>query len=282
MASKANDSKTPSWATEPVQRLLSNVREIHDFYHLTIDGLQEIIHRHEMIVWGDERIRQLTAEVEASGGKTSGNEENETEKDKRRKEAKEKADLALREVSNGFPVLHSQQVVFLWGAIEAVVEDTLVAWLKNESSLRKENRLRKIKVSLADFSAMSETERNYHIVSELKRELKPSHRSGIEVFEAILHQFGLQGAMDAQLRRNLIELEHVRNILLHRRGIVDSRFLEACPWIGAMIGASLVPNEESVGRYTDAVLDYYELLLERVERYFKSKPTPDGSLLGKG
>lgn len=256
------------------------MRQIHDFYHLTIDGVQAIIHRHEMMVWGDERIKQLTAELEASGGKASRTKGKKAKIDKSRKDAKERADLALREVSSGFPILHSQQVVFLWGAIEAVVEDTVAAWLKNESSVGKEQRLRKIKVRLADFSTMNETERNYHLVAELRRELRPSHRSSIEVFESILHQFGLQGAMDAQLKRNLIELEYVRNILLHRRGIVDSRFLEGCPWMTAKIGAALVPNEESVRRYTGAVLDYYELLLERVERYFESKSKTTGSLAG--
>src|SRR5713226_2746754 len=191
MTQSANTSTSPVWAREPVQRLLSNVRQIHDFYRLTIDGLQAIIHRHEMMVWGDERIEQLTAELEASGGKASRTTRKKAEIRKSRKEAKESADLALREVSSGFPILHSQQVVFLWGAIEAVVEDTMAAWLKSESSVGKEQRLRKIKVSLADFSAMNETERNYHLVSELRRELRPSHRSGIEVFESILHQFGL-------------------------------------------------------------------------------------------
>jgi len=166
-----------------------------------------------MMVWGDERIKQLTAELEASGGKASRTKGKKAKIDKSRKDAKERADLALREVSSGFPILHSQQVVFLWGAIEAVVEDTVAAWLKNESSVGKEQRLRKIKVSLADFSAMNETERNYHLVAELRRELRPSHRSSIEVFESILHQFGLQGAMDAQLKRNLIELEYVRKTM---------------------------------------------------------------------
>ncbi len=276
MTESAKTSKSPDWAREPVQRLLSNVRQIYDFYHLTIDGLEAIIHRHEMMVWGDERIKQLTAEVEASGGEASKTTREKGKIDQSRKEAKERADLALREVSSGFPILHSQQVVFLWGAIEAVVEDTLAAWLKNESSVGKEQRIRKIKVSLADFSAMNETERYYHLVSELRRELKPSHRSSIEVFESILHQFGLQGAMDSQLKRNLIELEYVRNILLHRRGIADSRFIEGCPWMTVKLGVALVPGKESVQRYTGAVLDYYELLLERVDRYFEARSKPEG------
>jgi len=267
-----NIPPAPDWATEPIRRLLSNVRQIHDFYHLTRDGLRMIIHHHEFLIRGDERINHLTAEVEKHGGKVSRKKAEQAKRDETREHAKERADLALREVDSGFPVLHSQQVVFLWGAIEAVVEDTLVAWLKNEKFVGKEQGLRKIKVSVTDFNAMSETERNYHLVSEYRRELRPRHRSSIEVFESILHEFGLQGPMTPELKRGLIELEHVRNVLLHRRGIADSRFLESCPWTTVKIGEAIIPDEKSVGKYTDAVLDYYELLLARMKRYFDARP----------
>ena len=76
------------------------MRQIHDFYHLTIDGLQAIIHRHEMMVWGDERIKQLTAELEASGGKASRTKGKKAKIDKSRKDAKERATLR----SEKFPV----------------------------------------------------------------------------------------------------------------------------------------------------------------------------------
>src|SRR6266403_676254 len=273
MEQSSNNPKTPDWATEPVQRLLSNVSQIHDFYHLTRDGLQMIIRHHEFLIRADERIDHLTAEVEKYGERVGRKKAEQAKRDETRRHAKEQADLALREVDCGFPVLHSQQVVFLWGVIEAVVEDTLVAWLQNERFIGKERGFRRIKVSVADFNAMSETERNYHIVSEYRRELRPRHRSTIEVFESILHEFGLHGAMGPELKRSLIELEYVRNVLLHRRGIVDLRFLEGCPWTTFKIGAAIVPDEKSVGKYTDAVLDYYELLLARIKRYFEPKPT---------
>ena len=239
-----------------------------------------IIHHHEFLVRGDARIKQLAAQVEIHGGTVDRNEAEESKRAEAREHAKQRADLSLREVTGGFPVLHRQQVVFLWGAIEAVVEDTLVAWLKNENLVVSDQRLRKIKVSLADFSTMSELERNYYLVSELQHELKPSHRSSLEVFESIMHRFGLVGAMDPQLKRNLIELEYVRNVLLHRRGIVDSRFLEGCPWTNIQVGTAITPDEASVGRYTDAVLNYAEVLLGRIDRYFESKQagpvTPSG------
>lgn len=74
--------ESPAWAREPVQRLLSNVRQIHEFYHLTIDGLRMIINHHEFLIRADERIQQLTVEVESYGGTVDRNEAEEASEKK--------------------------------------------------------------------------------------------------------------------------------------------------------------------------------------------------------
>ena len=100
------------------------------------------------------------------------------------------------------------------------------------------------------------------------------HRSNIEVFERILEQVGLSSEIDPKLKRNLIELEQVRNILLHKGAIVDSRFLEICPWIGATAGTRFVPDNQHVMKYLDAVIKYGELMRVRIASYFAPKPSP--------
>jgi hypothetical protein len=231
-----------------------------------------IIKHHEMLVWQDERIRYLTAQVRDE--ETDADRVEAKEREDRKQRAKGNADLAEKEVSAGFPVLHSQQTVFLWGALEGVFEDILVAWLTNEESTLKNPMLKRIKIQLADFIQMDVTERMPYLVSELKREHRAGHHSSIEVFERILEQIGLGGGMDPQLKRNLIELEQVRNILLHKKGMIDSRFTDVCPWIRAKVGTRLVPDEQHVMKYSDAVLDYYELLINRTKSYFASKASP--------
>ncbi len=71
--------------------------------------------------------------------------------------------------------------------------------------------------------------------------------------------------------------EVVRNVLLHKRGIADSRFPEGCPWTTVKIGAAMIPDEQSGKQYTDSVLDYAELLLGKINRYFTSKPGKSGT-----
>jgi hypothetical protein len=191
-----------------------------------------IIRYHETLVVGDARIRDLKSKLLELGGESEEPESAEAEEEirmQRRALAKERADLAQREVSNGFPVLHSQQVVSIWSSIECFVEDMLVAWLANDPEAMKSERVRKIKIPLTDFDRMSESERKYFLVSELQRDPEFARKNEIEKFESLLALAGLFGNIDAAVKRDLIELGHTRNVLLHRRGIADAKFVQACP-----------------------------------------------------
>lgn len=89
--------------------------------------------------------------------------------------------------------------------------------------------------------------------------------------------FGLSGQVEASVKRNLFELESARNVLLHRRGIIDHRFVQACPWVKAESGAKLVIGREQFERYSGAVFDYSEILLKRVKTHFASISAPGSS-----
>ena len=269
------DSKSaqiPRWALEPLSQFLDSIQSTHDFYHLTIDGLQMIIRHHELIIIGNARIEELKSRVLELGvapEEVADSEIKENQRARVRKQAKERADLAQREVANGFPVLHAQQVVSLWSAIECFVEDILVAWLSNAPEAMKSERLRKIKIPLADFDRMTESERKYFLVSELQREPGLSQRNEIEKFESLLELAGFSGKIYACVKRDLVELGHVRNVLLHRRGIVDAKFRQACPWMSVGIGQQVGVNSDSVERYSAAVLSYFQLIVERMKTSFK-------------
>lgn len=264
--------KVPPWAREPIIQFIDSIASTHDFYHLTIDGLRSIIHHHEFLVFADARVKENRLRVLEVGGKLEDSEETRSEESRRtqvRERAKERADLAQREVSSGFPVLHSQQVVSLWSSIECFVEDVLVAWLGNDPELMKSERVRKIKIPLADFSRMSQSERYYFLVSELQRDPGLSLRHEIEKFELLLALVGLSGIIDADVKRNLIELGHVRNVLLHRRGIADVKFVQACPWMAIRVGERVEINSAAVERYSDATISYQEFMWARMKAHFE-------------
>lgn len=260
----------PRWAMEPLDQFLESIRSTHDFYHLTIDGLRMIIRHHEFLVVTDERIKELNSRLLELGGEPKETERaQEISRAQHREQAKERADLAQREVSNGFPVLHNQQVVSLWSSIECFVEDVLAAWLANDPQVMRNERVRKIKIPLSDFDRLNESERKYYLVSELQRDPGLSQRHEIERFETLLAIAGLSGVIDADVKRDLIELGHIRNVLLHRRGIADAKFVQACPWLTTRLGERVVVDSSAVERYTAAAMRYLELMLARMKVLFK-------------
>jgi hypothetical protein len=96
-----------------------------------------------------------------------------------------------------------------------------------------------------------------------------SQKHEIEKLESLLGLVGLSGFINADVKRNLIELGHIRNVLLHRRGIADAKFVQACPWLTIRVGERVEVNSTAVERYTDATLSYQGLMLARMKAVFK-------------
>lgn len=55
-----------------------------------------------------------------------------------------------------------------------------------------------------------------YITKELSRSLNADFKRGVGQFEAILDAIGLAGPVDPDVRRTLLELNEVRNVLVHR------------------------------------------------------------------
>ena len=136
--------------------------------------------------------------------------------------------------------------------------------MENEPSAMQLDEVRKIKISISDYESLQGTERYYYILQELQHNLKSRFRRGVEQFESVLDVFGFSGEITDVVRTGLIELESVRNVLLHRKGIVDARFCRACPWLKTKIGTRVVVGEAEWSKYSAAALRYSTILLQRV------------------
>ena len=91
------------------------------------------------------------------------------------------AAFAEIESKAGFPFMHEFALVGLWGAIEATVEDLIVALLLNEPSLLQREQFAKIKISLAEYELLDKEERMRFLVIELQRTLRTGQRQGVAV-----------------------------------------------------------------------------------------------------
>ena len=111
------------WAGSCFGRAFDYLHKTHAVLHLCMQGLHLLQKHpgiHEAILrtaegWSKEEIEAEQRELE---------------------KCRSMAASSKAEIDQGYPTLHSQCVISLWGTLEALIEDLLAAWLQNEASRR--------------------------------------------------------------------------------------------------------------------------------------------------
>jgi hypothetical protein len=192
--------------------------------------------------------------------------DNDAEEDGRVRLQRAQAETALagREVSQGFPVLHAQAVVTQWAYLEACVRRLLADWVQNEPSCLGGDAFQKVRVRLADYERLDGIDKAFFVVDAFERENGAGLQNGVDRFETLLSAVGLNADVPAALKRLIFELGQVRNVILHRGGVVDRKFSDACPWLGVKVDDQLQVTHTKYAEYGRAVQDYFTLLICRV------------------
>lgn len=274
--------KVPSWAGEPFSSFIRDLNRAVNFYFLTKNGLSRIAKESQIIDELKADIRRANVEIRKrlNEGRPQRDdpeldrlwknmEEQEfakfAEADERIREASR---LAKIEVDEGFPTLHRQVALSLWSSLEWLISNFLANWLANEPKAFRIEDVRKVKVSIADYEEFSGMDKYYYLLSEIERETKSGRGHGVDRFESTLQVFGLSGSVPKTIKRDLFEFGHVRNVLVHRNGVADARFVQACPWLALSAGQAVTVDQARLMRYIHAAQGYVKLLAGRVKSHF--------------
>src|SRR5262249_16660591 len=141
--------------------------------------------------------------------------------------ANKEAELAQREIDQEFPLLRAQAAIALWSALEACVRLFVARWLQNHKPAMEVDAIQKLRVKIEEYERLEGEDRFFYILDRLEQELSTPLRSGVIKFEAILEPFGLSGTVEQRVRRDIFELNQVRNALMHRGGFADRRLIDA-------------------------------------------------------
>jgi hypothetical protein len=88
-------------------------------------------------------------------------------------------------------------------------------------------------------------------------------KPGAARFEALLEPTQLSGPVPDAIRRTFLELSQLRNCLVHRSGVADSRLIEKCPWLGLSAGQRIRLSAADFRRFYLGALSYVLLLDHR-------------------
>jgi hypothetical protein len=193
--------------------------------------------------------------------------------EERKKSAKKTAELARSEIGNDFPLLHSHSLMGAWGALEGMVEDLAVSWLRHNPSALDHPKLSKVRVPFIEFQQMTDHERLRFLVAELQRDLGLELKTGATKFEALLAALGLGGTVDRRVRDAIFEAQNLRNLFAHRGGVADRRFVTNCPNLQYTVGDTVKIGDQDFTRNFFGLFAYGATILNRC-RAIEGMPQP--------
>jgi hypothetical protein len=241
----------PKWATQPFRDFIGQAEKLDQLLHLSMGGIS--------LLCGMPKVVQVLAKVENDFSE---------EAHQRLKSANKEAELARRELNDGFPLLHAQTTIALWSALEAAIRLFLIRWLQNYKKAMEIEEIQKLRVRIGEYERLEGEDRFSYILDRLEQELAAPLKAGSTRFELLLNPFGLSGPVDKDVHRNLFELNQIRNVLVHRSGFADRRLVDSCPWLKLRVGDQVKVNHEMTDLYFQSVMKYALDLIVRIGEFF--------------
>jgi hypothetical protein len=170
--------------------------------------------------------------------------------------------LAHAESNSDYRLFHGHSLVAIWGALETMVFDVVVAWLLNGPDATAHPKVAEMKVPFGLFEELSREERIYTVTSELDRQR--GDRAGIQRFENVLDPVDLSGSYEGVLADNIYEMQQMRNVFAHRSGVADRRFADACPHLGYGVGDLVMVGQNTWTDFIVTAMAYASVIARRM------------------
>jgi hypothetical protein len=233
------------------------------------DELNKIL---EITVQGNRMVQGFPRIVELIGVKEEQDNQGKDESRLSLTEIAARAEFAKNEAEKGHPTLFAHALVATWSVVETCIEDIGVGFLVNEPAFLNKEVFSKVKVPLAEFELLDKEERARFLLGEVERQ-RAARRYGVDRFEPLLEPFGLSGAVPDEIKKPIYACDHIRNVIVHRRSVVDRRLVESCPWLNAKIGDRIFVTARDFRMYHYYLWQYMEIVTRRLRDYF-SKSAP--------
>ena len=143
-----------------------------------------------------------------------------------------------------FALLHSHTIMGVWGALEAGIEDLVVAWLAHRPELIADGPMANQKVVASVFEQLTREERVRQLVTDWRR---GKRFIGVSAFESMLELVHLDGGVSELVRSNLRLMQQYRHLVAHRGGVADQRFVDVCAELGYKAGDTVRINRDQMG-----------------------------------
>ena len=174
-------------------------------------------------------------------------------------------EFALEDARKDFPAIHSMAVVLIWAAMETTIRDFLVGLIAARPQIRRSTKMAQLKIRFGEYDVLSEDDKIRYLIDQFEKESGSNFKRGVGKFDTLLSAVNLGAIVDDECRNSLHQMSAVRNVIAHRVGIVDQRFVDACPNYRTKLGESLTVSYSQLNRYVGACGQYLVAVVTALE-----------------
>ena len=160
--------------------------------------------------------------------------------------------LADSEMEPGFPYLHGMAVIRAWSALEAHVSRLFAETIANCGS--SDQRSKSVWSDLVGDAQLSAAERKDQLLRIVFDWVAVRRRSGLRKYAFVLGLVEFE--LEPWKERRLYELSSCRNLIVHKAGIVDSRFRRSWSSRREVVGDTLNLQDYEIRNFLRAAYWY--------------------------
>lgn len=174
-------------------------------------------------------------------------------------------------VGNDYAEVNTHILTAVWAGLESFVEDFCHAALVMDRSLLQSGKLTKVKLT-PEVLLLSEREQVEAILGQAFNNVSADMQPGVGKFLAQLECVDLDDAVKIKtteaLRNRVLYAQQFRNVILHRGGVVDKRFVERCGAFMYAVGDPVHVSTQSLREWFSGIVVYGLLIVNsHRERY---------------
>lgn len=241
----------PSWAQKPLRRIVDLPTRTAMAVWISFSVLDH---------WGEHRPAILRDAMSMKGAET-----------------REDGHLVVESIEayvqsehdSGYSHTLGRGVTELWSLLESMMLDLAADYLLHERAGWQRDDVRKVRISIGDYHTMDDRERAQFVIKKIDN----AQLAGVSRFKNLLTAIGLSHpAVDPGTKDAIYELEKVRNVLVHRDGRTDQRFLDQCPEYKPppQIGEHLEIDRIRYSEYQAALMTYVRQVIESLSEQLTS------------
>lgn len=230
---------------DSLSHLLEDVKNLHNIIDIAQRGIN---------------VTQVMPQIAKTIIKVEG--ENESNKNSI-KHASEIAEIAKKEIENGFPFLHSQAALMYYSYLEGAIKRLIITYFKN-NELVEIKGVNNVKITLSEFIYLDEGEKFEYIFIQFEKTVSTGIQYGISRFENLLSYIDFDGEVPEAISKVIFELSQIRNNILHRGAVADRFLIKNCPWLGYSIGDRIKVSHTQYSKYFQAIYNYTMLIAIRL------------------